>query len=120
MGGLLYFPPMTKTVEEIASLIGGQVIGNGKISVSGITNIENPLSGHITFVQDEKALKGLEASEIACLIVSPQVKTSAKPLIQVPHPKLAWAQLLRHFFPAVAYSKKISQQAFISKTAKIG
>ncbi len=111
---------MTKTVEEIASLIGGQVIGNGKIPISGITNIENPLAGHITFVQDEKALKGLEASEITCLIVSPQVKTSAKPLIQVPHPKLAWAKLLRHFFPATAYSKKISPQAFISKTAKIG
>ena len=108
------------TVQELAALLGGHVIGDGKTSITGITNIESPGAGLITFVQDAKNLKTLEASEIACLIVSPQVQSSSKPLIQVEHPKLAWAKLLRHFFPAPAYGQTISERAVISKTAKIG
>lgn len=109
-----------KTAQELALLIGGQVVGDPNTSIQGITNIESPAAGLITFLQNPKDLKNLEASEIACLIVPPQIQTSSKTLIQVPQPKLAWAILLRHFFPASTFNKTISERAAISKTAKIG
>ena len=48
---------MKLTVDEIARIVNGSVTGDSKILIEGITNIENPLINHITFVQDEKLQK---------------------------------------------------------------
>jgi len=111
---------MKKTVNEFAKLVGGTVIGDGAALIEGITNFENPLKGHISFVQDEKGFKTLEASEISCMIVPKQISASSKPLIQVEHPKRAWAQLLRALFPAKKFPGTISPHASVAKTAKLG
>ena len=111
---------MKKTVEEIARLLQGQVIGDGRVEIRGITNSENPLPGHLAFIQEEKDLRLLESSEIAAVIVPPTVKSSTKPLIQTAHPKLAWAKLLGAFHPSVVYPGTVSDRAFVAKTAKIG
>ena len=110
----------SKTVQELAALVQGRVLGDGQVLVSGVTNLESPGPGLITFVQDEKALRRLESSPLACLIVPPSLQVSSKPLIQVPHAKLAWAKLLEYFFPSASYSQTISPHAVISQTAKIG
>ncbi len=109
-----------KTVETIAKLIRGKVIGDGSLSITGITNIEQPKSGCITFVQDEKNLKRMEQTEVACLIVPESISHSEKTLIQVPQPKAAWAALLNEFFPPRTFTAGISTQAFVSPHAKIG
>lgn len=111
---------MSKTVQEIASLIQGIVVGDGGLVISGITNRESPAAGHITFVQEIKYLKELENSDISCLIVPPQVAASSKTIIQCKHPKLAWAKLLSVFFPPDGFSQTVSDRAVISKTAKLG
>lgn len=111
---------MSFTVQELANLIQGTVVGDAQLTVSGITNMEAPHAGKITFVQDVKHLKSLEDSPIACLIVPPQVTASSKTIIQCKHPKLAWAKLLAVFFPPAGFSQKISDKAVIAKTAKIG
>ena len=109
-----------KTVDEFAKLVGGTVIGDSATLIEGITNFENPLKNHISFVQDEKGFKTLEASEITCMIVPKQIGASSKVLIQVEHPKRAWAQILRELFPAKKFTPGISAQASIAKTAQIG
>lgn len=111
---------MQKTVQELAALVQGQVIGNSQALISGITNFESPAKDQITFVQDEKSLKSLEATEIGCILVPPSIKTSTKPIIQVPMPKLAWAKLLSFYFPGEIYSRTISPLALIAKSAKLG
>lgn len=111
---------MKKTVEGLAGLVGGTVVGNGQIEIEGITNAETPGAGLICFVQDEKGLRRLESSEIACLIVPNSFQSSTKPLIQVDHPKLAWAKLLGEFFPAPRFRPGISPLASVAKSAKIG
>jgi UDP-3-O-[3-hydroxymyristoyl] glucosamine N-acyltransferase len=111
---------MKRTAEDFAKIVGGVVIGDGKIEIAGITNFENPLKGHISFAQDEKGFKTLEASEISCMIVPKQIGTSSKVLIQVEYPKRAWAQLLRELFPAKKFPGTISPHASVAKTAKLG
>ncbi len=111
---------MRKTVQEFAKIVGGIVIGDGATVIEGITNFENPLKGHISFVQDEKGFKTLEASEISCMIVPKQISQSSKVLIQVEYPKRAWAQILRELFPARKFPGTISPHAVIARTAKLG
>ncbi len=111
---------MKRTAEDFAKLVGGVLIGDGKTVIEGVTNFENPLKGHISFAQDEKGFKTLEASEISCMIVPKQIGTSSKVLIQVEHPKRAWAQILRELFPARKFPGTISPLASIAGTAKLG
>ncbi len=111
---------MKKTVQEFAKLVGGTVIGDGALLIEGVTNFENPLKGHLSFVQDEKGFRTLEASEIACIIVPKQIAQSSKVLIQVEYPKRAWAQILRELFPARKFPGTISLHASIAGTAKLG
>ena len=79
---------MKITVEEIAEKLQGTVVGDGKAAISGITNMENPGEGLITFVENPKYLKRLEETNIACLIAPKTIESSSKPLIQVEYPKL--------------------------------
>ena len=111
---------MSKPVQELAQLVGGTVVGDARLMIQGITNIEAPSEGLITFVQEEKYLARLEASAISCLIVSPKIKSSSKTLIQVENPKLAWAKLLDFFYPAPPYPQTVSKEASVAASAKIG
>ncbi len=111
---------MSLTLKEIARLLQSQVLGNAQTPVSGITTFENPLPGCITFIQHKKDLSDLEATDIAALIVPKDVQSSVKPVIPVEHPKLAWAKLLRAFYPEHPASGKVSPEASIAATAKLG
>lgn len=111
---------MNWKLSEIADFVGGKVIGDPDLVVSGITNSENPKAKHITFAQTPRLIKDLEASDIACLIVRQDVTESTKPLICVPDPKLAWAQLLGKFYPPKQFKPEISDNSVISKSASIG
>lgn len=111
---------MKKTVDEFAKLVGGTVIGDGNTLIEGLTGFENPIRGFISFAQDEKGFKTLEASEISCMIVPKQISQSSKVLIQVEHPKRAWAQILREFFPPRKFPGTISPLASIASSAQIG
>lgn len=111
---------MSKTVHELAQLIQGKVVGDGQVRVGDIATFESPKAGSITFIQNEKELPRLEASDIACLIVPSTIAKSAKPLIQVKNPKLAWAQLLAVFYPPDQPVRSISEKAVVSPSAKLG
>jgi len=110
---------MNKTAQALAQIINGKLIGDEKLPITGITNAENPIEGHISFASDPKTFKKLNTSTIACIITNSQITESQKTLIQVDNPKLAWAKLLGLFFPAPQYSGKISEKAQIDPSAKI-
>jgi UDP-3-O-[3-hydroxymyristoyl] glucosamine N-acyltransferase len=111
---------MQKTVTELAQLVRGTVIGDGNTPISGITSADHPLAGHIAFLEDPGRLSEAESSPIACLIVSPRISGSRKPLIQVSEPKLAWAQLLNLFFPPRTFPGTVAKEAFVSPSARLG
>lgn len=111
---------MQQTVNRLAELIQGKVLGDGRTPISGITSLDRPLPGHVAFLEDPRTLPELEASPIACLIVPSRVTRSTKPLIQVEQPKLAWARLLNLFFPPREFPGTISEKAFIAPSARLG
>lgn len=116
----MMLPRMSRTVRELAKIVQGKVLGNGNLQIQGISNLEFPQPGCVTFIQDAKRLKNLEKSPIACILVPSTVTKSTKPLIQVKNPKLAWTQLLAEFHPLRAYPPGISPLAQISPKAKLG
>ena len=111
---------MPATVGQIAQYLGGEVKGDKALILEGFVPADQPRAKYITFLVDIKQLPALEASDISCIVVPKDLQSSKKTLICHANPKLAFAKLLEFFFPAEKLTPSISDQAVISKTAKIG
>ncbi len=111
---------MSYSIKELAEKVNGTVLGDTDTQIDGVTSFDKPQASHITFVTTPRDLKNLEQSAIGAVIVPKQISGSAKPIIQVENPKLAFAVLLSFFYPPRTFAPQISNLAHISKTAKIG
>ena len=111
---------MNKTLKELAEWVGGTVIGDGDIAISGVAAVENAKAGEITFIASAKYLPLLSTTGASAVIVSPDVKQSDKPLLSVANPYLAFAKILTLFTQKPYAAKGIDPQAWISPTARIG
>ncbi len=109
-----------KTLQEIASLVGGDVVGDSSILICGATNIEEAGSAQITFAVPphiEKAAK----SQAAAVIIPKNIEFPVgKPLIIVENPRAAFALLLELFSPPINVKREIHNSAIVPKSATIG
>ncbi|MBP1764353.1 MAG: UDP-3-O-(3-hydroxymyristoyl) glucosamine N-acyltransferase [Firmicutes bacterium] len=110
---------MKKTLFEIAELIGGSVLGNGELEITGVTNIEEAGTGQITFAVAPHLAKAAESSAGAVII--PETETQfTKPAIRVANPRIAFAHLLEIFAPRPAVKREIHPTAVIGENVRMG
>lgn len=81
-------------VKDIARAIKARVIGDERIEVRGVASIVSACDGDLVFVEDEKHLSDALSSRASAIIAGlfAQTAHSSKPLLIVPHPKLAFAR----------------------------
>jgi len=112
------------SVEEIASLVKGEQIGNCKDKIHAPEQIENALKGNVTFIGNSKYARLWENSDASIAIVYEGIKITpaeGKAFIKVKNPDLAMAVLLEAFEPESPYFEAdIHPTAVIDKTAKLG
>jgi UDP-3-O-[3-hydroxymyristoyl] glucosamine N-acyltransferase len=111
---------MEKTIGEIASLIGGRVIGDSSLVVTGVASVESAGPNDMAFVDSEHHAEKALRSSAGCLIVPETVTSDAKPLIQVKHPKLAFAKVVEIFHPKKRPAPGIHPSAVIADGVTIG
>lgn len=112
---------MLKTVNEIAEFIGGEVVGDGKLVISGVSGIKEASSGEVTFLSNPKYLPLLDKTEASAVITGRQVEKSAKTIIRTDNPSLSFAKVITLFAPNdVSKPKGIHPAAVIGKGVKLG
>lgn len=110
---------MQKTLKEIAALIDGELIGDGKIKISGLDSIETARAGYLTFA-DENHVDAAKKSNASAVIVPKNFSGELpKNSIKSENPKFAFAKLMEIFKPQINIPEGISSQAFIGKNVKI-
>ena len=87
----------TKTLAELAALVGGELIGPPELAISGLNDLALAGAGEITFVTDGKRLDELAASSAAAVILPRKVAETDRPAIRVRNPNLAAAIIHNHF-----------------------
>jgi UDP-3-O-[3-hydroxymyristoyl] glucosamine N-acyltransferase len=110
---------MPFTVAEISNLVGGTVIGDASLTLTGFATAVDAKEGHLTFAEKEDYFQAAENSGASAILVPPGLSSSAKTLIQVPNARVAMAKLLPHFFPEPAYAAGIHASASIAPNAQI-
>lgn len=114
---------MQTTVEAIAALVGGQVVGgSGSAPVTGVASVTDASEGDITFFGNAKYLPALRVSQATCALVPEGFSETIAPIcIQVAKPSLAFSQVVGLFAPApVKYEAGIHPSAVIAPDARIG
>jgi UDP-3-O-[3-hydroxymyristoyl] glucosamine N-acyltransferase len=111
---------MNSSLEEIAHLVQGVVIGDATIKVSSLSPIDEIISGSLIFAEGEDNIKLAEASDAAAILVNLKTTTSKKPLIQVAHPFKAFITLLNHFNPAPQIQLGVHPTAIIGENVQLG
>ena len=111
---------MEITLGQIASEIGGKVVGNPSHPIKGVSQIQDASSGTITFLSNPSYKKYLETTNADAIIVEEKNFLNKKMGIIVQNSQFAMAKTLRLFNPVLKENPTIHSKAFISDYAKIG
>jgi len=109
------------TLSELASEVGGELIGNGKLSVNSIRDVEEAQEGDLAFVLKKKFEFLLEKTKATCALVPLQISKAPIPIIKCKNPNLAFkkaAQLILK--DRIQTQKGIHKTACIGKDTKLG
>lgn len=117
---------MEFTAQQIGTLLGGKVIGDGNRAVSDVAPIETAHEGQLSFLCEEKYLPQLETTEASVVLVNSSYREATETLprrctvIYVDNARGAMAQLLQLVAKAMNPARKgIEQPAYISEGVEI-
>jgi len=111
---------MKKKLRELAEWVGGAVVGDEEVEISGVGAIAEARTGEITFIADPKYLPKLSETKASAVIVSKGIIQADKPLLCVANPYLAFAKIITLFSQKPYEPRGIDSNAWISPTAKLG
>jgi UDP-3-O-[3-hydroxymyristoyl] glucosamine N-acyltransferase len=110
-----------KTLREIADFIGGEVVGDDKIVITGISGIKEASEGEITFLANSKYSLLIEKTHASAIIVPRDLLNIDKPVIRTDNPSLAFAKTISLFIPQeIKYPIGIHPSAVLGKGLKTG
>ena len=110
---------MKKTLREIADYVGGRVVGDENIVISGLENIEGAGEHDLTFAV-EPHIEEAKSTRAAAVMLPEGVEDFPRPALYVAEPRAAFASLLALFTPKLVFSKGVSSEAHIGKNVKLG
>jgi len=112
---------MKFTLKQINKIIGGKILGNSGLIITGVSSIENSQKGDITFIKDEKFVNKAFKTKASAIVVSGAIDQTKKSLIIVDQPFLAFTRLLKVISDRKqSQARAIHPSATIAKNASIG
>jgi len=115
---------MEFSVNQIASMIGGTVDGDGERIVDNLGKIEEGKTKTISFLSNEKYETYIYSSNAAAIIVKKNFvpKKTIKPaLIKVEDPYSAFTRLLEEYNKIMSYAKSgVESPSFIGEGSTVG
>ena len=112
---------MKMTVQELAEIVDGRVVGDGSTRIEKISDLDHADQSEIAYVENEKLFEAGMESKAGCLIVKEGLaeKFTGRTLIEVSNPKLAFALIGAALHPAKRREPTIHPTAVVAETADI-
>ncbi len=110
----------TRTLAELAALVGGEVLGDGSLLVSGVAPLEEAGPGQISFLANARYRAAFEASRAGAVLVGKDTEVvPGRCVVRSDNPYLAFAKLSTLFHPPPVAVPGISPQAAVDPTATV-
>lgn len=110
---------MAFTAARIAKYIGGEVLGDASIKLTGFAPADSAQPGNLTFAENEHYFARAEESAASAILVDGAFTSTKKVLIRVPNARVAFAKVLPLFFPERVFAPGIHVSAIVSSSAQI-
>ena len=114
----------TLTVQEIAEIVGGELVGSTANAITGPEQIDKATENQITFIGSRKFVKDWPESKASAVVVDKKFALEPqenRAVIRVNNADLAMAKILEAFAPNPPELKpEIHPTAVVHETAQIG
>lgn len=104
---------------EIAERLGGVLIGDPNVLLTGFSPADTARPGDLTFAENESYFQRAISSAAAAVLVASDHPPASKVLIRVPNARIAFAQVLPLFFPEPQHPPGIHPTAVVSPSARV-
>ncbi len=111
---------MEKSLKELATLLGGKVIGDENAVVSSLGTLDEATEGQITFLANPKYVGKVATTRATAVIVSHGAERYGRNVIEVKNPYLAFAKLLSLFHVKPIVPRGVMSGAFIGENVSLG
>jgi UDP-3-O-[3-hydroxymyristoyl] glucosamine N-acyltransferase len=113
----------TITAEAIAALVSGELIGDGRVSVSGVAPLDRANAAHLSILSSAKYAPMLASTKAGVVLVDPEFRDAvgaptARIIVKNPLEKLL--SLLPRLYPERQPQRGVSATARIGKGATLG
>src|SRR5262245_21740923 len=111
----------TRTLAELASELGGELVGDGSIRIEGVAGIKEAQPGDITFIANSRYDAYLDETRASAVICARGTRSAPMPQLIVDNPYLAFQHVVRIFRPdAYRPAPGIHPTAVIGEGATLG
>ena len=108
------------SLREIAAQLGGEVLGDGEVTVSRMASLASAKSGEISFLSDSKYRSLLATTGASAVIVGNEARDATSlPRIVTENPYAYFARVSSLLNPVMAAERGIHATAVIDPTASI-
>lgn len=109
-------------LKEAADLVGGVVIGNPEITLTGIAKIEEAKEGELTFLYLPSYEKFLATTKASAVLIDPKFAKGRADLsyIEVENPNVALQKIVITYLKPEIGINGIDPSAFVHPTAQVG
>lgn len=111
---------MKATLAELAALVGGEVLGDPSIEITGISSPELAGSRDITFIVNARHEPRLQATQAAAVMVPEARLGGGLPKIVVPGVYLAYARVAALLHPSKPEGRGVAPDAWVHPEARVG
>ncbi len=115
---------MEFSVEQIALMLGGELVGNKAVKINNIGKIESAIGNEITFFANPKYESFVYSSQAGAILVAKSFEPKHAVntvLIKVVDPYLAFTKLLEEYHKFLVFSKVgIESPSYQDETAQVG
>jgi UDP-3-O-[3-hydroxymyristoyl] glucosamine N-acyltransferase len=109
-------------LSEIASLVGGKLIGDAKVTINSVAKIDEAGKGDLTFLYLSHYEKFFPTTGASAILVKPEFNKSRSDIsyIEVDSPEKAFAAVIVNFFSPELKLNGIDKTAFVDPTTALG
>ena len=90
-------PPKSLKLHEISQLVGGELVGDRNLVITGVAGIKEAEKGDITFLANAKYLPFLRETRASAVITAPDVQAGPVALVRTQNPPQAFTKVVSVF-----------------------
>lgn len=111
----------TTTLQQLASVIDAEVVGDGEQTITGVATLASAKSGQIAFLANEKYRAQLDTTQASAVIVGPNVTLpDGLAALVTNNPYAGFAKVAQQLDTTPVAAKEIDSSAKIAASVRMG